>query len=186
MFASYQTEDAMKILLELCTKMSYESVRAGTFIFKQGDESNNKFYVILRGQVGVITAKGFKNLWPSRSTAKLTTTQSLSNLPPMKSDEKEELDNTKTDENPRPSVGRKATLRFGENFGTTVAMTMAVKKVAQRARLMLRTKNTSVQSLPNIDEEENSERDFKELAESHGQLVRVLHAGNDFGDAGTI
>ena len=183
LFASYHPDSNLEILLDLCSTLKYEVSQASSFVFQQGDVSNNKFYVILSGQVGVISAKNRKPGVGRQNVHFQPTTQSLNDLP-ASSIERQPSESKKEEENPRQSVGKKGGLRFGENFGTAVAMTMAVKKVAQKARFLLRTKN-NVQSLNTMENEGNNAiQDFKELAESYGQLIRTLSAGSDFGDAG--
>ena len=52
-----------KDLLDVCKCLKYEFREAGETVFRQGDESkgssraNDKFYIIMKGQVQVSTAK---------------------------------------------------------------------------------------------------------------------------------
>jgi CRP-like cAMP-binding protein len=41
-------------VLELMKGFTYERFNMGKFIFKEGDKSNNKFYIIISGKVGII------------------------------------------------------------------------------------------------------------------------------------
>lgn len=41
-------------VLDLIKAFTYERFDTGKFIFKEGDPSNNKFYIILSGEVAVI------------------------------------------------------------------------------------------------------------------------------------
>ena len=239
MFASYQTENNLDVLMGLCANMRYESVRAGGLVFKQGDESNSKFYVILSGQVGVIVSKKLDMLVrPAASKATLSTISNLAamtkieNKPEAETD-KLEVENRKTEasgkkvefqrieeesqnkkaaaenrkggfpfrlieglekeadtQNKKPddatnraSTGRRSTLRFGDNFGSAVAMAMAAKRVVQKARLLLKNRSSGP-SMVSLDDDCNDEQEFKEKAEQHGKIVRLLNPGNEFGDVG--
>ena len=162
--------------------MKYESARMGSFVFHQGDDSNEKFYVILNGQVTVVIKKGFAP-FPRRSTRiSRHFTQTVQVI--KDEDLIEELESAKIE---NETSMRRNTLRFGESFGVTVSKTMAVKKVAVMARQMLQTKS-QVQSLASLDDENETEndQDFKDMVERYGTLVRILGPGNDFGDAGSL
>ena len=41
-------------IISLCRKFNYDHVPAGKFVFNQGDPSNNKFYVVISGQIAII------------------------------------------------------------------------------------------------------------------------------------
>lgn len=41
-------------ILSLCKKFEYECIPCGKFVFNKGDASNNKFYVIISGQVSIV------------------------------------------------------------------------------------------------------------------------------------
>jgi len=47
-------------MLNLCKQFTFEQVNVGEFVLKQGDVSNNKFYIVLSGEVAVII--GQKNI----------------------------------------------------------------------------------------------------------------------------
>eukprot|EP00330_Aristerostoma_sp_ATCC50986_P001339 CAMPEP_0114584112 /NCGR_PEP_ID=MMETSP0125-20121206/7829_1 /TAXON_ID=485358 ORGANISM="Aristerostoma sp., Strain ATCC 50986" /NCGR_SAMPLE_ID=MMETSP0125 /ASSEMBLY_ACC=CAM_ASM_000245 /LENGTH=98 /DNA_ID=CAMNT_0001778211 /DNA_START=93 /DNA_END=392 /DNA_ORIENTATION=+ len=55
-------------ILELCKCFQYEYLDFGKFVFKQGDASNNKFYVILSGEVAIIITKSSVGDWGKRNT----------------------------------------------------------------------------------------------------------------------
>lgn len=42
-------------MLSLCSEFKYEKFSAGDIVVKKGDHSNEKFYVIISGQVGIMT-----------------------------------------------------------------------------------------------------------------------------------
>jgi CRP-like cAMP-binding protein len=42
---------------KLCKRLKYEYLVAGNYVFKEGDPSNDKYYVIIRGKVSVIVKK---------------------------------------------------------------------------------------------------------------------------------
>lgn len=44
-------------ILSLCKTFEYESINAGSFVFNKGDASNNKFYVMISGQVSIVIPK---------------------------------------------------------------------------------------------------------------------------------
>lgn len=184
LFASYESENNAEILLALCAEMKYETAKMGTFVFHQGDESNQKFYVVLSGQVGVALKKDFS---PFLKRNSISSRPLALTLQVIKDDSNEVMgadDSGKVD-NDTPK--RKSTLRFGESFGVAVMKTMASKKVAVKARQILKARSqvTSLSSLED-EEPENNDQDFKELIEKYGTLVRVLGPGNDFGDAGAL
>lgn len=163
--------------------MSYETIKMGNFVFFQGDESNQKFYVLLSGQVGVITRKNFTSTQQAlnRISAPSMLLKSENNLDeiPEKGTENPKTEGAILKEPPK----RRSTLRFGENFGVTVARTMAAKKAAAMAMKILKSKSNAM-SLASLEEDENNDQEFKELAEQYGALVRILNPGDDFGDAG--
>lgn len=41
-------------ILQICKTMKYEKVDGDTILFKQGDESNGKLYIIYSGKVSVV------------------------------------------------------------------------------------------------------------------------------------
>jgi len=54
-------------ILDLCKNFKYERLPMGRFVFKQGDPSNNKFYVIISGEVAVIVKQEIGN-WGQKFT----------------------------------------------------------------------------------------------------------------------
>ena len=164
--------------------MKYETAKMGAFVFQQGDKSNQKFYVILKGQAGIITRRNFNPFGTSNPSLNRPPVYSMNTIQDDETPQ-EAKDSKKTKHEPAASMNelpkRKATLRFGENFGNAVARSIAAKKVVMKARLMLRAKNQA-QSMASLDEEENSDQEFRDLAEQHGNLIRVLNPGNDFGE----
>lgn len=53
-FASNLNKLDMSKILNVCQYFKYEKYNRGDFVFKQGDPSNDKFYIILSGEVAVM------------------------------------------------------------------------------------------------------------------------------------
>jgi len=49
-----ENEISMEIILQLCKNMKYEEHKKGEIIFKQGDPSNGKMYIVAQGEVAVV------------------------------------------------------------------------------------------------------------------------------------
>lgn len=47
----------MPKLLNLCQGFKYETNQRGNFVYKQGDSSNEKFYIILSGEVAIVNSQ---------------------------------------------------------------------------------------------------------------------------------
>lgn len=179
--------------MKFCGNLQYEVYKAKSFVYKQNDECNNKFYVILSGQVGVIVNNNLHNL-KKRPTMTHKTVAFANMIPSIKvlsqtDDAKANAENKKPEENTkRLNFGRRNGLRFGENFGTAVSITMTVKKMAQRARnLVVNKVKSNAQSMQSLDEvQNNSDNEFKEHAGNYGELVRMLSKGTEFGDFGNF
>ena len=62
LFAS-QTNANEEAYLQVCASMKHEYHEMGNFVFKEGDPSNGKFYVILSGEVGVIIQTQFQTIF---------------------------------------------------------------------------------------------------------------------------
>jgi len=72
--------------MALCKGFQYEKYPIGTFIFKKGEISNNKFYVILSGKVAIVVPKKVPIPAQRRSRILLDPTPTPIQKPPMKRD----------------------------------------------------------------------------------------------------
>ena len=51
---SYSKESEMEGLISLFENVEYETVNKGDIVFKEGDESNGKMYIVISGEVWVV------------------------------------------------------------------------------------------------------------------------------------
>ena len=182
--------------MKLCSNMKYEAFDMGKFVFKQGDESNHKFYVILSGEVGILTNANYNGVYERdkqryQNTMRSTIigkkgltliTQQESIVRANSSDDEEIL---KTPSSGRSSSflkdSRKQTMMSA--FGQSVGHLSTISKFREiPSRKSTMKKELSMAEVEN-DEEHKSES-FKSMAARFGHLVRVLGQGAEFGDAG--
>jgi hypothetical protein len=58
-FVQYANQDNMEpeAILHICKNIRYEKYKKDTVIFKEGDESNGKVYILFSGEVNVVVSK---------------------------------------------------------------------------------------------------------------------------------
>lgn len=75
--ADLDSSENSELWIKLCSSIKYECISMGKFVFRQNDPSNDKFYVILSGEVGIITQADYSNIYEKdkeayERTARLT------------------------------------------------------------------------------------------------------------------
>ena len=182
----------------------------GTFVFKQNDESNDKFYVILSGEVGILTNANYSDVLTAdkkhyqNSVRGTLISRRLTRLLPQpqkelsdhKSSQDENSDSDEEDEDkasdqgiPEPAIDKNIKRpSIFTSFGATVRRVSGVKKATERFKeLQLKKPNLPVKKkevVPKKKPEEAKREEFLAMAARYGHLVRVLGKGEHFGDGG--
>lgn len=184
-------------LTKLCSNMKYECHDVGKFVFKQGDESNHKFYVILSGEVGILTNANLHGVY-ERDSKRYENTVRMSMIgkqkmslltlhdPNGKDNKIEEEEGTQTPTS-RALGYRKPTMN--SSFTKTVAQISGMMKATGKLREVAARRSAAKKDLIEESEKEDEDQkleEFKSLASRFGHLVRILKEGAEFGDAGIV
>lgn len=176
--------------------MKYERFDMGKFVFRQGDESNQKFYVILAGEVGVLTQANYNNVYDRdkqhyEQTARLTTFGRkftlFAQMEAQRQAEQEEEQQRNSISPNRPSIHRDSR-KMSVSFVKAVTQITGTMKATDRFKEAATRRSILVRRDPGDTDEKTEEdlrlEEFKSMAARFGHLVRVLGKGADFGDAG--
>ena len=181
--------------------MKYEFKEMGSFVFKEGDPSNGKFYVILSGEVGVIVQTQVANIFEKDKERIAQKRRSELNVPSINNLLEEDANNN--DSWVAPSSNSLITIpstilslpEKGEpNRGSLglltpsqflVASSTTISKKGTRRRSSERSSKGQLRpSLVSIDELEDPLEEYREMVKSYGNLVRILGKGESFGETG--
>ena len=169
----------------------------GQFVFREGDSSNEKLYVILTGEIGIVTQRKYNDiyakdtvLYQERKKTKLQTLRVHSTISGNSATSQSDLKSrSDIDEEPTP---HQKTTNFG--FAGAVRHASNIKKATQNLKDLRKVKIKQQSSNKNINEEEeekeeeenDDEAEFRKMATRYGELARVLKSGADFGAAGYL
>lgn len=198
LFAYENTKDNEEAYFKLCKSMKYEFKEMGSFVFKEGDPSNGKFYVILSGEVGVIVQTQVANIFEKDKERIAQKRRSELNVPSINNLLEEDANNN--DSWVAPSSNSLITIpstilslpEKGEpNKGSLtpsqslVALSTTISKKGTRRRSSERSSKGQLRpSLVSIDELEDPLEEYREMVKSYGNLVRILGKGESFGETG--
>ncbi|CAD8139671.1 unnamed protein product [Paramecium pentaurelia] len=156
-------------LLYLCGKFKMEHFKGGEVIFKEGDKSNDKLYIIFNGKVALIKQRPQQQQIISQNIDKppenhkqLQLQQTLSIKPvPLKTEK---------------TQSKITTLTSGTNFFKQIAFS---KKFADKMKANI------VQGQTN-EKVQITQQEIQEMSDKFGETVRILKRGDGFGDRALI
>ncbi|CAD8061212.1 unnamed protein product [Paramecium sonneborni] len=154
-------------LLYLCGKFKIEHFKGGDIIFKEGDKSNDKLYIIFNGKVALIKQRTqqLQQQSPEKHTdnqKQLQFQQNQSNKPVILKAEK--------------TQNKITTLTSGTNFFKQIAFS---KKFADKMKANI------VQGQTN-EKVQISQQEIQTISDKFGETVRILKRGDGFGDRALI
>lgn len=188
LFSSGDTIETEDNAIELCYQMKYEKHSMGTFVFKEKDESNGKFYVRLSGEVGVITNANLKNVYEKDHAQSATSrkpslsfldTGSLSARIKERSNIGSGLTNIQVDIRRNPPFSHGPMLNG--MYGVTKKL-ISTRKFAKKLGKKVQKKHENEDDINKVDLKDG----FAQLVHrsGYGELRHILRKGNYFGDAG--
>lgn len=194
-FFAYQTPDASEeIYYELCANMKHEFVEMGNFVFREGDPSNGKFYVILSGEVGVVVYTQVTNIFEKEKEHLEAKRRTALNLPSISHlDEEEDSDSSIVIPTNTSLAGivpsltsipdKKQSLK--QNTGASVTSLASVSTAASVSLKKLTGKLSSKSTkLSQSEDPEDKYTEYREMIRCYGNLARVLGKGTSFGESG--
>lgn len=170
----------------MCQRFQYEEASQGEIIFNYEDVCNNKYYVILSGQVGVIYPKK-EPKQSSKSQPKSTKPKANIKTKPFNRDENEEMDDENTPKDSDTQIERQSTLRKLFSSKSSKGMSINKKELTDLANdlepwvLPIHELSSLIedQELPEIFQ--NNKKFEKEVSKL-GDLIGILDEGDSFGD----
>ena len=178
--------------------MQYEYVEKGKCVFKEGEPSNKKFYVIISGEIGVFVCANFFSKDNSKGKSEQKPRSEL-NLPSISSLLDEEtgiressMASSRTNLPVFASTlqslpDRPESLKASSGMCTPTqslqAISMDLTKKDSKQKITERPKvRFHPASMNNLSEDPYAE--YREKAKGFGNLVRVLSKGDSFGESG--
>ncbi|CAD8056379.1 unnamed protein product [Paramecium sonneborni] len=141
-------------LLYLCGKFRMEHFKGGEVIFKEGDKSNDKLYIIFNGKVALMKAR------PQQMQQIIEKPPEIQKTPAVQQNQLPK---------PVPLIPQKTT---GTNF---------FRQIAYSKRFADKMKGNIVQGLTN-ERVQITQQEIQVLSEKYGETIRVLKRGEGFGD----
>ena len=167
-------------ILTLCQGFKYEQFPQGSFVFEKDDPSNNKFYVVLSGEVGIIALKKHHR---RNASQKASTT-----IPLNKPVEEKKL--MISSKNNSIEIPDDATLSPWADDGTPKSLNEPSSVLIHNRKL--EGKSTTQPNLSNFSmnkegkhekaPEENKEQAFEQYSAQFGKCMRTLEQGDGFGE----
>lgn len=177
------SEENAESAIDLCYNMKYEKHPMGTFVFKEKDQSNGKFYVILSGEAGVIIRANLSNIYEtdrtmiqlSRRNTKLSESNTVS---PRNFPGSIQPQNFSTE-------ARKLSNRLSLNVLSDVSVMTNKFLAARKSTKQITDKVQNKEKGGGGGGGDNDiENDFNLMVKRYGELRHILKTGNSFGDAG--
>ena len=185
-FAQHMRTIGRESILDLCQGFQHEQFPQGSFVFEKDDPSNNKFYVIISGEVGVLMPKKYHR---RNKSQKASTTIPLNK--PM--EEKKPIISSK---NNSIEIPDDETLSPWADDGTP----KSVGKMNEVSSVMILHRKLEGKSTtqPNLSSfsmnkghnevkqekvpEDNKEMTFEQYSAQFGKYMRTLEQGDGFGE----
>ncbi|CAD8144376.1 unnamed protein product [Paramecium pentaurelia] len=146
-------------LLYLCGKFRMEHFKGGELIFKEGDKSNDKLYIIFNGKVALMKAR------PQQIQ------QSIEKSPDIQ----------KTPSVPQNQLSKPAPLVPQKTISGNATGTNFFKQLAYSKKFADKMKGNIIQGQTN-ERVQITQQEMQVLSEQYGETIRILKRGEGFGD----
>ncbi|CAK88255.1 unnamed protein product (macronuclear) [Paramecium tetraurelia] len=146
-------------LLYLCGKFKMEHFKGGEQIFKEGDKSNDKLYIIFNGKVALMKAR------PQQIQQSIEKTPEIQKTPSV----------------PQNQLAKPAPLIPQKTINGNATGTNFFKQLAYSKRFADKMKGNIIQGQTN-ERVQISQQEIQVLNEKYGETIRILKRGEGFGD----